>query len=87
MELRDCYILSVKDPAIIQSEKDMIIQAELEGKPNPKIKEVKDCCFCIKKVSLNPKIQNQFMSTDFMGVLSLQSTTISDFHYGILGDF
>ena len=27
------------------------------------------------------------MSNDFVGVLSLQSTTISDFHYGIIGGY
>jgi len=36
-----------------------------------------------------PTDQNtkETLSSDYLGVVSLQSTTVSDFHYGILGGF
>jgi hypothetical protein len=48
---------------------------------------VEDCCFAINRDSVLPnhnlnKLNN---NDDFVGVISLQSTTISDFHDGLLG--
>ena len=54
--------------------------------------EIEDCCFAINLESLMNTDQsasdNKQVTTnsdDFVGVISLQSTTISDFHYGLIG--
>lgn len=47
--------------------------------------EVKDCCFLINGRSIIGNIGD--LENDFIGVLSLQSTTIADFHFGVLAGF
>lgn len=60
------------------------------------ITDVEDACFIVNKNSIvresilncgMKKLNGLDIDSDFMSVLSLQSTTISEFHYGILGGF
>jgi hypothetical protein len=73
IEIRDCFIKSIQDidPQTLE-----------EHKPDPDaaynykaIQEIEDCCFSINAES----------TPGFIGVVSLQSTTISDFFYGLIG--
>lgn len=55
------------------------------------IQDVEDCCFAINSESILPLIGAQKSEgqgvKEFVGVISIQSTTITDFYYGILGGF
>jgi hypothetical protein len=52
VELRDCYILSVKDQKVIEQEKDIVIKAQLKGGQEPVINDVNDFCFGINMASM-----------------------------------
>ncbi len=93
VEMRDCYVLSIKDPKVIEKEKDIFINAQLMGEEEPAINDVQDYCFSMNPCSgekplffKSKKLAEDYkMNEDaFVGVLSLQSTTIADFHCGIL---
>lgn len=80
--MRDCFIQSIKDPSVIQLEKELTIKGQLAGEKNVVLPpDVEDCCFCLNKRSVSASSEDE----DYVGVISLQSTSISDFHFGILG--
>jgi hypothetical protein len=47
LEMRDCFIQSIKDPSVIESEKGEVINAQLLGIQEPEFTDVMDTCFCI----------------------------------------
>jgi len=82
--MRDCFIQSIKDPSVVQHEKDLTIKGQLAGEKTVVLPtDVEDCCFCLNKRSIPAHSDED--DQEYVGVISLSSTTISDFHYGILG--
>ena len=60
--------------------------AQIEGREMPeKEEDVKDCCFCLNQKSMVGSTLD--IDSDYSGLLSLQSTTITDFHFGVLSGF
>ena len=54
VEMRDCYILSIKDIKVIEKEKDVIIQAQIMGEEEPVINDVQDFCFSMNISTMHP---------------------------------
>eukprot|EP00347_Sterkiella_histriomuscorum_P013188 403365673 len=95
LEITDCYVLSIKDPLQIQKEKDAFIKAQAAGisvNYEENI-DVEDCCFAMNTLSIYPSQKQGItkgeieLQSDFIGVISLNSTTISDFYNGIIGGY
>ena len=38
--MRDCFIKSFKDPAVIEHEKEIFIEAQVKGFPEPVIEDI-----------------------------------------------
>ena len=77
LEMRDCFIQSKKDPSVLEREKEALIEAKLRGDINePENKDVEDFCFIVNNRSS--------LDSSTPTSLLLSSTTILDFHFGIL---
>ena len=78
---------------VIEREKEIFAQSEANGGVNIEEQiDVEDCCFAMNIGSIVPVSKNGGkaeieLQSDFVGVISLQSTTISDFHHGILAGY
>jgi len=76
LEIRDCFIKSVKDPSQIEKEKEEVIMKSIEGNPLIELTDVEDCCFCMNINSIIPaskenKRSEIELSPEYVGVISL----------------
>ena len=58
LEIRDCFIRSVKDLKVIEREKDQFVNAEEGGENIVEVNDVEDCCFAMNISSLFPVSKN-----------------------------
>jgi hypothetical protein len=82
VEVKDCNLKSVQDHIVPTLNADGSLKSEAEEDP---LKQVQDSAFIMNRKSLQ---QNSGLSQqtqeEFVGVISLQSTTISDFFFGVV---
>jgi len=82
VEVKDCNLKSVQDHVVPSLNADGGLSPEAEEDPT---KQVQDAAFIMnwKAPQQNSQLSQQ-VQEEFVGVISLQSTTISDFFFGVV---
>jgi hypothetical protein len=55
LEIRDCFIKSVKDKAVIDKEQEMLLADDQNPNIVSQIQDVEDCCFIMNIDSILPQ--------------------------------